>query len=46
MKKLFLLAGVAAAAFGAMKLLRGGEKDEFGNIEPYAPSAYHPEPQP
>ncbi|HEX5479419.1 MAG TPA: hypothetical protein VFY79_06825 [Dehalococcoidia bacterium] len=41
MKKLFVLVGLAAAAYGAMKLMRGNEEDEF-NIDQYAA----PQPQP
>jgi hypothetical protein len=40
MKKLFVLVGLAAAAYGAMKLMRGNEEDEF-NIDQYAA----PQPQ-
>jgi len=41
MKKIVVLAGIAAAAFGAMRLLRGGKEEEaFG--EPYD-IGYQPE---
>jgi hypothetical protein len=45
MKKIILLAGIAAAVFGAVKLFKGGEADEFAPAdefsadEPYAPAA-------
>ncbi len=35
MKKIVVLFGIAAAAFGAMKMLKGGKEDEFA--EPYQP---------
>jgi hypothetical protein len=40
MKKIVVLAGLAAAAFGAMKLLRGKDEDTFD-----ADRAYEPQPQ-
>jgi hypothetical protein len=43
MKKIMVLAGVAAAAFGAMKLLKNKDNDEFA--APYnPPTSYSPEP--
>ena len=41
MKKILVLLGLAAAAYGVMKLVRGSEEDEF-NIDQYAPQ---PQPQ-
>jgi hypothetical protein len=38
MKKIVMIVGLAAAAYGAMKLIRGGNEDEF-NIDQYAPDA-------
>lgn len=38
MKKIVMLVGLAAAAYGAMKLFRGNNDDEF-NIDTYAPDA-------
>ncbi|MHB8376089.1 MAG: hypothetical protein ACYDEB_03950 [Dehalococcoidia bacterium] len=35
MKKLLVLLGLAAAAYGVMKVIRGGDEDEF-NIDQYA----------
>jgi len=40
MKKLFVLAGLAAAAFGVMKMLRGNEDTSFDDVP------YEPQPQP
>lgn len=40
MKKLFVLIGLAAAAYGAMKFMRGNEEDEF-NIDQYAAPQPH-----
>ncbi len=37
MKKIVVLIGLAAAAYGAMKLVRGHDEDEF-NIDQYAPA--------
>lgn len=37
MKKIVMLLGLAAAAYGVMKLMRGGQEDEF-NIDQYAPA--------
>ena len=41
MKKLFMLAGIAAAAFGVIKLLRGKHEDEFAppSYTEYQPQA-------
>ena len=36
MKKLVMLVGLAAAAYGAMKMFRSKEEDDFG-MDPYAP---------
>ena len=41
MKKLLMLAGIAAAAWGAMRLFRGKHEDEF-QLDEYPPS---PPPQ-
>lgn len=41
MKKILVLLGLAAAAYGVMKLIRGGDEDEF-NIDQYAAQ---PQPQ-
>ncbi len=35
MKKLFMLAGIAAAAFGVLKIVRGNKEDEFA-AAPYS----------
>jgi hypothetical protein len=37
MKKLLMLAGIAAAAWGAMRLFRGKNEDEF-QLDDYTPS--------
>lgn len=37
MKKLLVLAGIIAAAYGAFKMFRGGE-DEFALPQDYAPA--------
>lgn len=37
MKKILVLLGIAAAAYGAFKLAKGGE-DEFALPEDYAPA--------
>jgi hypothetical protein len=43
MKKIVVLAGIAAAAIGAMKLLRGGKYEDITfDAEP----RYEPQPQP
>ncbi len=38
MKKIVMLIGLAAAAYGAMKLFRGKEEDEF-NVDQYDPQS-------
>ena len=40
MRKIVFLAGIAAAAFGAMKFLRGNKEEEAWGTE------YQPEPKP
>lgn len=42
MKKLFLLLGLAAAGYGAMKLIRGSQDDEFASDMYAPPSSYDP----
>lgn len=41
MKKFVFLAGIAAAAYGAMKMFRGKDENSF-DVEP----TYEPHPQP
>jgi hypothetical protein len=45
MKKIVMLLGLAAAVYGAMRLLRSQDDDEFAIDDPLAPSAYTPQPQ-
>jgi len=44
MKKIMLLAGVAAAAYGAMKMFRQPKEDEFAIDQTYPASSYTPQP--
>ena len=41
MKKFMFLAGIAAAVYGAMKMMRGGKDDNAFDAEP----TYEPQPQ-
>ncbi len=45
MKKLMLLAGFAAAAYGAIKMFRQPKEDEFAIDQTYPASTYHPQPE-
>jgi len=49
MKRIFMLIGLAAAAYGIMKLVRGNSEDEFMTDPAFGPSTYDstyaPQPQ-